>query len=86
MAFARFFCMGPMQLSALAHSVESGTSVNCMKFIMVSFLGLSVTTEASGAYMNWVSAAQFMLGEKDSLPTILALFVPCSHYLTPLAL
>ena len=49
-----------MQLSALAQWVESGTSVNCMKFIMVSFLGLSVTTEASGAYMNWVNAAQLI--------------------------
>lgn len=98
------FCMGLMQLSALAfileginphaspwtttpsaHWVRSGTSVNCMKFIMVSFLGLSVTTEASGAYRNWVSAAQFMPEEKDSPPpTIFAVLVPCFHYLITL--
>jgi len=74
----------PWTTTPSAHWVESGTSVNCMKFIMVSFLGLSVTTEACGAYRNWVSAAHNVSGEEDSLISIFAVLVPCFHYLITL--
>jgi hypothetical protein len=75
----------PWTTTPSAHWVESGTSVNCMKFIMVSFLGLSVTTEASGCYRNCVSAAQHKPEEeKDSSPINFAILVPCFHYLITL--
>jgi len=74
----------PWTTTPSAPWVQSGASVNCMKFIMVSYLGLSVTTEASGAYRNWLSIAQFKPEEKDSPPSIFAILVPCFHYLITL--
>jgi len=65
---------------------ESGTSVNCMKFIMVLFQSLSLTTEASGAYKNFLSAVYFNVEETEicSRPTILTAIIPCFHYFVTL--
>lgn len=63
---------------------ESAKSVNCMKFIMVLFQSLSLTTEACGAYKNFLSAVYFNAEETGSRPTILTAIIPCFHYFVTL--
>lgn len=63
--------------------LETGSSVNCMKFFMILFQMLPVTIEASGACKNFMSAV-CIDPERISGPTCFPMIIACFHYVVTL--
>lgn len=62
---------------------KTGTSVNCMKFIMVLFQSLAVVAEAGCAFGN-LRCAWELDSKQLNLPKVFAIFLPIFHYLVTL--
>lgn len=61
----------------------SPLTVNCMKVVMVFFLGMYVVSEAADAYDNYVLASA--VNERLLVPKSWVLFIPTFHYLVTLS-
>lgn len=61
----------------------SAVTVNCMKFVMVFFLGMAVVDEAGDAYDNYINGMG-VDREKLKIPRFVVLFIPLFHYVITL--
>jgi hypothetical protein len=74
----------PYTIKPAAPWKETAHTVNCMKFIMVFFLGMHVFSEAADAYDNLI-IGMGLTDEELLVSRCVVLFIPLYHYLVTLA-